>query len=69
MYVILKLYVLVTDPSEGPCGENNGGCDHICTADSGIARCFCRVGYFSIAFLPKKCFGKHITYTYCFIIS
>ena len=51
--------LLVTNPSEGPCGINNGGCDQICNADSGIARCFCKVGYFSIAFLPTKCFGNN----------
>ena len=50
----------MTDPSEGPCGDHNGGCDHICNADSGIVKCFCRVGYFSIAFLPTKCFGNTI---------
>ena len=57
--------VLVTDPSEGPCGDNNGGCDHICNADSGVAKCFCRVGYFSIGFLPKKCFGN-VIYLYSY---
>ena len=55
---------IVTDPSEGPCSENNGGCDHICSVDSGMARCYCRAGYFSVAFLPTKCFGKYAKFDY-----
>ena len=46
------------EPTEGPCVVNNGGCEHICTAESNYVKCFCRVGYFSIAFIPTKCFGK-----------
>lgn len=48
----------VIDPKEGPCAVNNGGCDHICTASGGTARCFCKSGYFSIVFLPSRCFGN-----------
>ena len=48
----------VIEPTEGPCAVNNGGCEHICTAEFNFVKCFCRVGYFSIAFLPTKCFGK-----------
>jgi len=68
MYIFSKvLHILqshaidltVIDPTEGPCAVNNGGCDHICTAESKVVKCYCRLGYFSIAFLPMKCFGKY----------
>jgi len=57
----LKIFFLtcaVIVPVEGPCATNNGGCDHICSDESGIVQCFCEPGYFSIAFLPTKCFGE-----------
>ena len=48
----------VVVPTKGPCAINNGGCDQICTDESGTIQCYCEAGYFSIAFLPTKCFGK-----------
>ena len=53
---LLSYTVIV--PTEGPCATNNGGCDQICTDESGIVQCYCEAGYFSIAFLPMKCFGE-----------
>ena len=55
------------EPTEGPCSVNNGECDHICTAEFNLVKCFCRVGYFSIAFLPTKCFGKDYRYIYTYV--
>ncbi|XP_065894569.1 hemicentin-1-like [Dysidea avara] len=46
----------VVVPTKGPCAINNGGCDQICTDESGTIQCYCEAGYFSIAFLPTKCF-------------
>ena len=57
------VFALVIEATEGPCAANNGGCDHICTADSKIVKCYCQVGYFSIAFIPTRCFGNH-SYSY-----
>ena len=56
-------FALVIEATEGPCAVNNGGCDHICTADSKIVKCYCQVGYFSIAFMPTRCFGNR-SYSY-----
>ena len=52
------LFCKVVVPTKGPCATNNGGCDQICTDESGTVQCYCEAGYFSIAFLPTKCFGK-----------
>ena len=59
-------YFTVIEPTEGPCSVNNGECEHICTAEFNLVKCFCRVGYFSIAFLPTKCFGKDYRYLHMY---
>ena len=55
--IYFLIYTVIV-PTEGPCATNNGGCDQICTDESGFVQCYCEAGYFSIAFLPTKCFGE-----------
>jgi len=59
IYKFLLPYTVVV-PTKGPCATNNGGCDQICSDETGVVQCYCEAGYFSIAFLPTKCFGESL---------